>query len=210
LTISSVSFAGWVPVGNTPADKIDSGNVNFETYLVGLSVDGVNGISSISDISVSKCTGPFVWNEAKKVYYVELDLSGQWIAPGYAWDSGGPLCDFSISSKGGSWNSVNDWSFADWDATYTNGSRKYAPNVPIYEGSTLLAGTEPANGPINTYKMGDVTHNGMVDIIDALMIAQYAAGIIPSVFYPENADVNADGKTNILDALFVARQAAGL
>jgi hypothetical protein len=58
--------------------------------------------------------------------------------------------------------------------------------------------------------LGDVNNSGKVDIIDALSIAQYSAGIIPAIFNTALADFNNDGKINILDALLVARYSAGL
>ncbi|HEX3030536.1 MAG TPA: dockerin type I domain-containing protein, partial [Clostridia bacterium] len=59
-----------------------------------------------------------------------------------------PEVDFTIKSKSGHWDSSNDWSFKNWDSTYINGTRKYAPNMPIYEGDNFkkLAGNEPAGG----------------------------------------------------------------
>lgn len=57
---------------------------------------------------------------------------------------------------------------------------------------------------------GDVNTSGKVDIIDAMLIAQYAAGLNPANFNQAVADVNNSGKIDINDALLVARYAAGL
>ena len=51
LTVASVSFAGWTPIGNLV--PVDNGNALLDTYIVGLQVDDEGGISSISDISVT-------------------------------------------------------------------------------------------------------------------------------------------------------------
>ena len=50
LLISTPVFADWLPIGLTP---IDNGNPDFETYQVGLRVDDPNGISMVSDMSIT-------------------------------------------------------------------------------------------------------------------------------------------------------------
>jgi hypothetical protein len=61
-----------------------------------------------------------------------------------------------------------------------------------------------------TVKPGDVNDSGIVDIVDALQVARYAAGLSLSVFNTSAADVNCDGTINILDALAIARYCAGV
>lgn len=56
---------------------------------------------------------------------------------------------------------------------------------------------------------GDVDYTGTVDIVDALRIAQYYVGILPSLD-PELADVNCDGSIDIVDALILAQMYVGL
>ena len=58
--------------------------------------------------------------------------------------------------------------------------------------------------------LGDVDNSGVVNIIDALMVAQYYVGLDPSNFHPEVADVNEDGSINILDALLISQHYVGL
>jgi hypothetical protein len=52
---------------------------------------------------------------------------------------------------------------------------------------------------------GDVNEDGIVYIVDALMIAQYYVGLNPPGFNSAHADVNGDGTINIVDALLVAQ-----
>lgn len=52
---------------------------------------------------------------------------------------------------------------------------------------------------------GDVNNDGKIDIIDALMVAQYSVGITPPGFISANGDVNSDGIINIIDALMIAQ-----
>jgi len=60
------------------------------------------------------------------------------------------------------------------------------------------------------FQNGDVNHDGNVDIVDALMIAQYYVGLDPQPFYPEEADVDGSGTIDIVDALMVAQAYVGL
>ena len=58
---------------------------------------------------------------------------------------------------------------------------------------------------IDEFKIGDVNHDNIVDIIDALLIAQYFVGLNPTGFYTDVADVNFDGLIDIVDTLLVAQ-----
>jgi len=58
--------------------------------------------------------------------------------------------------------------------------------------------------------LGDVDNSGGVNIVDALLIAQYYVGLEPVVFISEVADVNCAGDINIVDALLVAQYYVGL
>ncbi len=57
---------------------------------------------------------------------------------------------------------------------------------------------------------GDVNSNGTVDIVDALLVAQYYVGLNPSGFNSANADVNCSGSIDIVDALLIAQYYVGL
>jgi hypothetical protein len=52
--------------------------------------------------------------------------------------------------------------------------------------------------------------DGSIEILDALLIAQYYVGLNPSNFLSANADVSKDGKIDIVDALRVAQYYVGL
>jgi endoglucanase len=146
------------------------------------------------------------------------------IAPGYQYDIAGPVVDITISSQNGSWNSANDWSYSNWDSAYVSVDRQYAPNIPMYEGDTLLSGNEPGSGgtsaptaaptptttPAGSVLMRDVDDNGTVTIVDALLVARYYVGLNPANFNPEASDTNCDGSTDIVDALLIAQYYVGL
>jgi len=57
---------------------------------------------------------------------------------------------------------------------------------------------------------GDVNSSGTVDIIDALVIAQYTVGLNPPNFNIAVANVNNDGTVNVIDSLMVAQYYVGL
>jgi hypothetical protein len=64
------------------------------------------------------------------------------------------------------------------------------------------------NGPTGT--PGDVDEDGDIDIIDALLTAQYYVGLDPENFNSSNADVDCDDDVDIIDALLIAQYYVGL
>jgi photosystem II stability/assembly factor-like uncharacterized protein len=76
----------------------------------------------------------------------------------------------------------------------------------------IFAGTSSGvwRMPMNASLVGDVNGNGNVDIVDALLIAQYYVGLNPSVFIASNADVNCSSTIDIIDALLIAQYYVGL
>jgi len=61
-----------------------------------------------------------------------------------------------------------------------------------------------------TALLGDVNSDTRVDIIDALLVAQYYVGIIPANFNVNVSDVNSSNSTDILDALLIAQLYVGI
>lgn len=107
--------------------------------------------------------------------------------------------------------------WAQKDLGVFNGS--YSASVPSHGVVVLRLGTQSAITPSPTRTptatptgptRGDVNHSGKIDINDALLIAQYSAGLNPANFDMVVADVNADSAINILDALLVAKCTAGM
>ena len=64
--------------------------------------------------------------------------------------------------------------------------------------------------PLLAQSQGDVNTDGAVDIVDALLIAQYYVGLNPAQFNSAYADVNCSGGIDIVDALLVAQYYVGL
>jgi len=57
---------------------------------------------------------------------------------------------------------------------------------------------------------GDVNNDNNINIIDALMVAQYTVDIQPGYFNVSTADVNWDSTITIVDALMIAQYSVGL
>ncbi len=72
---------------------------------------------------------------------------------------------------------------------------------------TALPTTAPTSAP---GAKGDVNSSGTVDIVDALLVAQYYVGLNPANFSVDNADVNCSGTVDIVDALLIAQYYVGL
>lgn len=122
---------------------------------------------------------------------------------------------------GSNYNQTNDYSF---DSGMTDYGQN--PRVSGYVNGLLVFGTEPTGAtpgstsiptatpttaptPVPGIK-GDVNGSGTVDIVDALLIAQYYVGLNPASFNPAVADVNCSSSIDIVDALLVAQYYVGL
>jgi len=66
--------------------------------------------------------------------------------------------------------------------------------------------------PVRAATCGDVTGDGVVDIADALVVAQFDIGMRPcnQLAHPEACDVNGDGACDVGDALRIAQCDVGL
>jgi hypothetical protein len=60
------------------------------------------------------------------------------------------------------------------------------------------------------YKCGDVNNDGVIDVVDALMVTRHDAKFQINKFIPEAADVNCDGVIDVVDALIISRKDVGL
>lgn len=103
---------------------------------------------SASDLQISlnyaegaKSGGVYCWNEKEHIYYVSIDFSGVKIYPG-GQSAFKKEVQFRIISGNGVWDANNDPSYAE--LVGTNGSELVrAAHVGLYEGGTLVFGTEP-------------------------------------------------------------------
>ena len=94
-----------------------------------------------------------------------------------------------------------------WSSTYQ--TKEIIPQSRLYS-----EGTSPTPGPTDPAptdppgRLGDVNDDGNIDIVDALLIAQYYVGLI--TIDTTNADTNCDGSVNIVDALLISQYYVGL
>lgn len=65
--------------------------------------------------------------------------------------------------------------------------------------------TQTAKTTLRKNPLGDTNHDYVVNIVDALIIAQEYVGLNPPLFNDDVADVNEDGLINIVDSLVIAQ-----
>ncbi|MBR6980848.1 MAG: BspA family leucine-rich repeat surface protein, partial [Prevotella sp.] len=61
----------------------------------------------------------------------------------------------------------------------------------------------------DVFAIGDVNHDGQVNITDVTLMVDHVLGGQPKVFYEENADMNNDGQTNITDVTLLVKATLG-
>ncbi|MBN2536571.1 MAG: cellulase family glycosylhydrolase [Spirochaetales bacterium] len=96
----------------------------------------------------------------------------------------------------------------DWVTVNMNKYNLLKPYLAGNQGPTQPPAT-PSPTP-EQEQPGDVNNSGSIDIVDALLIAQYYVGLDPQDFNQALADVNCDGNIDIIDALVVAQYYVGL
>jgi hypothetical protein len=120
-------------------------------------------------------------------------------------------------------NNAMTLSPADLGNTVNNyiGRSQYAEDPYLHGGvddfliyNRPLSGTEiralADNPPGGSTAQGDVNNNGTIDIVDALLVAQFYVGLNPSNFDSSKADANCNGTIDIVDALLIAQYYVGL
>lgn len=116
-------------------------------YFVDLSeVDPSAVTVSMNYNDGAKFGGIYEWNKEKNIYYVSIDFSGVKIYPGGQSEYKKEV-QFRMSAPG--WNPDNDPSYKELKGS--NGSSLVkAVSVGLYEGKTLVFGTEPDGKAVNT------------------------------------------------------------
>ncbi|MBN2738608.1 MAG: family 16 glycosylhydrolase [Spirochaetales bacterium] len=78
----------------------------------------------------------------------------------------------------------------------------------VFISCLLLLNFFPAFSQTNL--LGDANRDGRVNIVDALLVAQFYIGLMPSGFIQEAVDVDYNCSINIVDALLIAQYYVGL
>jgi hypothetical protein len=94
----------------------------------------------------------------------------------------------------------------------SNGSNDFAL-TPDYQDPTPTPpylDPTPTTTPDVCPPLGEVTGDGIIDIIDALRVAQFYVGVSVSVPRLCAADVNCDDDIDIIDALLIAQYYVGI
>ncbi|MBN2444987.1 MAG: hypothetical protein JXJ04_26770 [Spirochaetales bacterium] len=100
----------------------------------------------------------------------------------------------------------------------------FSVNLPGSSITTLVSGggtttPDPTAAPTNVVtqaptsppaNLGDVNNDGSINIVDALLIAQYYVNLNPANFDANRADTNCNGSIDIVDALLIAQYYVGL
>ena len=162
-----------------------------------------------SEPSIGPINNPPSINQPSDISYTEGDIGNsiQWTAT----DS--DPSTYTITQNGaqidsGSWISGNTIS-TNIDGL-SQGTYTYIITISDQIGQTAIDTVIVTILPSSEFQNGDVNHDSSVDIVDALMIAQYYVGLDPQPFYPEEADVDNSGAIDIIDALMVAQAYVGL
>lgn len=104
-------------------------------------------------------------------------------------------------------DALADWASCSSALTQPPTSTPMPTDTPSSPTDTPSA---PTSTPLPAAVPGDVDCRGSVNAIDAAVLLQYIAGLLPSVPCPENADVNGDGLTNSVDVALILQYTAGL
>ena len=114
-----------------------------------------------------------------------------------------------VQVETGTWTSGNAI-IINVDGLLLGEASEYTISVSDQAGQTATDTVFVSTISISLPDLGDVNRDGLVDIVDALMIAQYYVGLDPDGFWEPSADVNNDGFIDIIDALMVAQAYVGL
>jgi endoglucanase len=205
-----------------------------EVFDSGLSLSNVYTKMSSTDAKISGLV-----NVTGNIYYATIDFTGTKLYPGNM-NSYHKDIQFQIGLSTGTpdnWSTANDFSFTGMTSSFAttnyipvyengvlvfgneyggNGTPQPTPVTTVEPTAIPTTGPTPDPTPVNTpaptgtVLLGDVNSNATIDIVDALLVAQYYVGLPVSNFNTQAADVNTDGSIDIIDALRIAQYYVGL
>lgn len=195
------------------------GNVTLENMTVSELYDQCSAETDMDGV----LSGPFVYDEAKDIYYVEIS----W--PGYAIANSGKKYQFSIGTYyyQDSWDPTDDWSYQDLNIVESNWDNNCVRTdyICVYNEGTLVGGIEPdgttVTQPAETTTTpdtgdklyGDVNCDGYVLIDDVILSNRYVAedtAITITMQGITNGDCDDNGALTSDDSVLILRLIAGL
>jgi len=97
----------------------------------------------------------------------------------------------------------------EYDLTSAEGLKAACRDISYVE-SIKISNQISSRAVVDNPALGDVNSDGYIDIVDALLTAQYYVGLNPDGFNTDTADVDENGIIDILDALYIAQYYVGL
>lgn len=117
----------------------------------------------------------------------------------------------------GAGEGVVQYKFLRWEGDWPNDPQSLTGTIVMDSNKSITAVYEyipricPSYPPTPAPpRLGDVNGDGRINIIDALLVAQFYVGLPVDNVNEERADVNCDGVVDITDALLIAQYYVGI
>jgi hypothetical protein len=179
---------------------VNTGSQLIAAYNVSIAYD-----SSVVIVNTEEGQGGIIPGDESFVSAVSATESGTLFVSGFDAAGIGPASSMNLFT-------------IYWLAQTYNGTTDLVLSVNelVDETGSQVGILAPANGTITIETttivcvIGDFNNDGNINIVDALLLAQYYVGLNPPGTDIECADVNCDGMINIIDALLIAQYYVGL
>ncbi|MHB8061898.1 MAG: glycoside hydrolase family 9 protein, partial [Ruminiclostridium sp.] len=153
------------------------------------------------DGKAAEVKGPFAWDEANGVYYIEIDWSGNSFYGDREFHFG--LVAGLDSEWKPHWDPTNDWSRQGITKEYAVNN-----NISVFKDGVKMFGNEPPNGN-EEILLGDLNGDKNVDAIDYALLKKYilepTGGIDLNIW-----DLNKDGQVDVLDLVVLNKILLGV
>ncbi len=191
------SLTEWGQIWINGANGVKSRSGECSIYSGGSVTPAAPPDPSPTPMLYGSCSGIPVWTatdiysqNGTKVQYNNMVYSNNW---------------YSQNQNPEEYSDPNEvWT---WLGMCSDGSSTEPPTAVPTATPTASPTTGPT--PVNG-TLGDVNSSGSVDIVDALLVAQYYVGLAPNPFNVAVADTNCNGTVDIVDALRIAQYYVGL
>ena len=178
---------------------INVNSVNKKVGAYGLTVSYDNSLISVDSNMGTDGVDP---GRDGLITVVNNENPGEIIIAGFDHSGQGPGYDLNLLT-------------IHWTAGTTAGTSQIKLTVDILvdtDTNNIFNWSSWIDGSVQIIELilGDVNSDDMVDIVDALLVAQHYVDLNPENFNPDAADVDASGSIDIVDALLIAQKYVGL